>query len=449
MASRPIVPTQNRGGDALNGKAKQKAGIIEGNNRRALIDVTNRGVVAKPQPINRPVTRSFCAQLLAKAQDTVNENNQKQIAVVVDGPIGGNEDRAVQKKVTVKPKPEVVIVISPEERKVTVKPKPEVVIEISPETKADKSDIRRQARESSSRKKNVHTTTYILTARSKLACGITNKPKDIVMDIDAADANNQLAAVEYVEDIYKYYKLTENSSRAHDYMATQHEINEKMRGILVDWLIEVHNKFELMPETLYLTIHIVDRYLAGRAVSKKILQLVGMSAMLIASKYEEIWAPEVNDFVTIADNAYSREQVLAMEKLILGKLEWSLTVPTSYVFLGRYIKAAVSDQKMENMVFFLAELGLMHYELITYSPSMIAASAVYAARCTLNRNPLWDETLKCHTGFSESQLQDCAKLLVKFHSMVTESNLQTVYRKYSNVVRGAVSLITPAKILLA
>ncbi|PIA59988.1 hypothetical protein AQUCO_00400697v1 [Aquilegia coerulea] len=439
MAStRPIVPNQNRGRDALAGKPKQKAGIVEGNNRRALIDVTNRGVVANPQPINRPVTRSFCAQLLAKAQDPVNENNK--IAVVVDGPIGGKEARAVQKKVTVKPKLE--------ERKVTVKPNPEVVIDISPETKADKSDIRRQARDSS-RKKNVHTTTSILTARSKIACGTTNKPKDLVRDIDAADGNNQLAAVEYVEDLYKYYKLVENSTRAHDYMATQHEINEKMRGILVDWLIEVHNKFELMPETLYLTIHIVDRYLAGRAVSKKILQLVGVSATLIASKYEEIWAPEVNDFVTVADDAYSREQVLAMEKLILGKLEWSLTVPTPYVFLVRYIKAAASDQKMENMVFFLAELGLTHYELISYSPSMMAASAVYAARCTLNRKPLWDETLKCHTGFSESQLQDCAKLLVTFHSVATESNLQAAYKKYSSVVYGAVALIPPAKILLA
>ncbi|KAF5197251.1 hypothetical protein FRX31_013163 [Thalictrum thalictroides] len=82
---------------------------------------------------------SFCAQLLAKAQDIVNENNKKQIVVVVDGLIGGKKDRAIQKKVTVKPKPEVVIVISPEERKVTVNPKPEVVIEITPEAKADKS----------------------------------------------------------------------------------------------------------------------------------------------------------------------------------------------------------------------------------------------------------------------------------------------------------------------
>ena len=76
-------------------------------------------------------------------------------------------------------------------------------------------------------------------------------------------------------------------------MDSQAEINEKMRAILGDWLIEVHQKFELTPETLYLTFHIIDRYLSMEQVMRKELQLVGMSSMLIASKYEEIWAPQV------------------------------------------------------------------------------------------------------------------------------------------------------------
>ncbi|KAF9592131.1 hypothetical protein IFM89_012560 [Coptis chinensis] len=437
MGSRPGVPNQPRGGAVVVGGVKHKAGAAEGNNRRALIDVTNRGVDGRGidvKPITRPVTRSYCAQILSKPQETVTENNnKKQIAVVVDGPIGGKEVAAVRKAAL---------------KNVTVRPKPEKVIEISPDTEEEKSEIRRQSREASSKKKKVHTLTSVLTARSKAACGITTKPKDAIIDIDAADADNHLAAVDYVEDIYKYYKLAENSSRVHDYMYTQHEINEKMRAILVDWLIEVHNKFELMPETLYLTVHIVDRYLSMRSVSRKILQLIGMSAMLIASKYEEIWAPEVNDFVCIADNAYSRAQILAMEKLILGKLEWNLTVPTPYVFLVRYIKAAASDQEMESMIFFLAELALTQYELIRYCSSMVAASAVYVARCTLNKSPFWDETLKHHTGFSESQLLDCAKMLAHFHSVASEDKLQAIRKKYTHPLRGAVALLPPAKHLL-
>lgn len=168
--------------------------------------------------------------------------------------------------------------------------------------------------------------------------------------------------------------VTQNESRPHDYIDSQPEINEQMRAILVDWLVEVHTKFELSPETFYLTINIVDRFLSVKTVARKELQLVGISAMLMASKYEEIWAPEVdtyalntyycislhrficrkipkpsvfqvNDFVCLSDRAYTHEQILRMEKIILGKLEWTLTVPTPYVFLVRFIKASVPNDK--------------------------------------------------------------------------------------------------------
>ncbi|GFQ05105.1 g2/mitotic-specific cyclin-1 [Phtheirospermum japonicum] len=137
-----------------------------------------------------------------------------------------------------------------------------------------------------------------------------------------------------------------------------------------------------------------------------------------------------------------------MEKQILGQMEWSLTVPTPYVFLVRFIKASLTDSNVENMFFFLDELGMMNYPTFMYCPSMIAASAVYAARCTLNKVPFWNETLKLHTGFSESQLMDCAKLLVSFHSMAAEQKLKGIYRKYSSSERGAVALLPPAKSLL-
>ncbi|KAI5420878.1 Cyclin-B1-4 [Lathyrus oleraceus] len=191
---------------------------------------------------------------------------------------------------------------------------------------------------------NVRTFSSVHTARSK-AVG-RSVPNDLVMGIDATDKDNELAATEYIDDIYKFYKLREGDCPVHDYMVSQPDINAKMRAILIEWLIEVHRKFELMPEIFYLTLNIVDRFLSMKVVPRKELQLIGISSMLIASKYEEIWAPEVTDFVCISDNAYVREQ-------------------------------------MENMVNFLAELSMMYYVAVSsYSPSMIAASAVYAARCT-------------------------------------------------------------------
>ncbi|KAM7271702.1 hypothetical protein ACFE04_030916 [Oxalis oulophora] len=390
---------------------------------------------------------SFCAQLLANAQANVAaEKNKKQACVNVVPKAPANLDKAVAvkkvvalKKVTIRPpKPVEVIEISPDSEKEVAKPEKQ--------EKAVVANNRKVV--GASAKKSGPTFTAVLSARSKAAVGISNRPKEHIIDIDAADVNNDLAATDYVEDMYKFYKLAEHENRPHDYMHCQPDLNEKMRAVLVDWLIDVHHKFELAPETLYLTINIIDRFLSVKTVPRRELQLLGISATLIASKYEEIWAPEVNDLVCISDRAYSHEQILIMEKTILGKLEWILTVPTNYQFLLRFIKAAVPDQELENLVYFLAELGVMQYDTLMFCPSMVAASAVYAARCTLNKTPAWTETLKLHTGFSEEQLMDCAKLLVYFHSKAAESKLQVVYRKYSNPQRGATALLPPAKALL-
>ncbi|KAF3678639.1 G2/mitotic-specific cyclin S13-7 [Capsicum chacoense] len=460
MAARNVLQQQNRG-EAVPGALKQKnmAGA-QGRNRKALGDIGNmvtvRGGVergkAKALPqVSRPITRSFCAQLLANAQAAA-ENQKKSMVVNADGPIVANG--ALPVKVARKP--------AQKKAATTVKTKPEV-IEISPDTveQVKENKQKKKACVDSSMKKST-TLTSTLTARSKAACGLSHKPKVQIVDIDATDVNNELAVLEYVEDIYTFYKIAESESRIHDYMDSQPEVSEKMRAILIDWLIEVHHKFELNQETLYLTINIVDRYLAAATTSRRELQLVGISAMLIASKYEEIWAPEVNDFVCISDRAYSHEQILSMEKRILGQLEWYLTVPTPYVFLVRFIKAAVSDVQanvavlnscnvtsMENMVYFLAELGVMNYATNSYCSSMIAASAVYVARHTLQCNPFWNETLKLHTGFSESQLLGCAKLLVNYHKEAPEHKLKVIYRKYSSPSRGAVALNSPAISLLA
>ncbi|XP_027343410.1 G2/mitotic-specific cyclin S13-7-like [Abrus precatorius] len=243
-------------------------------------------------------------------------------------------------------------------------------------------------------------------ARKKAASGILVEGEDQPVDIDANDANEVVVA-EYLDDMYKFYKLTEEDYQALDYMKSQHNINEMMRSITVDWLVDVHMKFKFKPETLYLTVNIIDRYLSLTIVSKEELQLVGIGSMLLACKYEEIWSPQVKDFVSISDNAYTNNRILSMEKTILEKLEWHLTIPTLYVFLVRFIRASgLLDQLVENMAYFLAELGLTHYKVaIFYCPSMTAAAAVYAARCTLNRRPFWTEILMYKAGYRSEQIR--------------------------------------------
>uniref|UniRef100_A0A7N1A6S9 B-like cyclin n=1 Tax=Kalanchoe fedtschenkoi TaxID=63787 RepID=A0A7N1A6S9_KALFE len=429
MATRGINPHNGGEENPLEGNKPQKENAPDAQNRRALGDIGNfvtvRGVDVKLP--NRPVTRGFCAQLVANAQAKAEAENNKKL-LDVPAPVAVNGAVVDQKKAAVNPKRNLVIEISPD----------------------SEEEVKMEERKKHYIKKKANSLTSVLTARSKAACGLTNKPKDTVVDIDADDAENELAAVEYVEDIYKFYKLIEEEIRLRDYMDSQPEINQKMRSILVDWLIEVHQKFELLPETLYLTVNIVDRFLAVKSVPRRDLQLVGISAMLMASKYEEIWAPEVNDFVCISDRAYSHDQILKMEKAILGHLEWTLTVATPYVFLVRFIKASIPDKEMEQMAHFLSELAMMHYgAAVMFCPSLVAASAVYAARCTLVKTPAWDATLQFHTGFSEAQLLGCAKLLVSFHSTAAsaDNKLKVVYRRYSNPERAAVALLSPAKSL--
>ncbi|XP_062207174.1 cyclin-B1-1-like isoform X2 [Phragmites australis] len=411
---------------------KQKAvvaGRADAQNRRALNDIGNvvrvQATEGKPQPqelVNRPVTRSFGAQLV---------KNAIKNAAIAPAAVARPAPRPARKAPAKPPPPERVIEISSDSD------------ESKTQSESSASSVRK-----CSRKKVINTLTSVMSERSKFACGITDKARQVIEDIDKLDGDNELAVVDYIDDIYKYYKIAEHESRPCDYIDAQVEINSKMRAILADWIIEVHHKFELMPETLYLTMYIVDQYLSLQPVLRRELQLVGVSAMLIACKYEEIWAPEVNDFILISDSAYSREQILSMEKGILNRLEWNLTVPTSYVFLVRFLKAASSDiqndKEMEHMVFFFAELSLMQYGLVMRLPSMVAAAAVYAAMLTLKKAPLWTDTLKHHTGFSESQLMDCVKMLVSSHLTGPEGKLKVVYKKYSSEQFGGVALRPPA-----
>ena len=104
------------------------------------------------------------------------------------------------------------------------------------------------------------------------------------------------------------------------YMRTQTHINENVRAILVDWIISVHAKFKLLPETLYLTINLIDRYFSIFVIQKADVQLVGVAALLIATKYEEIYPPTVKDFIYLTDNTYTKSQILKMEESILFNL---------------------------------------------------------------------------------------------------------------------------------
>ncbi|GER49720.1 cyclin [Striga asiatica] len=270
-----------------------------------------------------------------------------------------------------------------------------------------------------------------------------------VVDIDCVDKKNALAVTEYIDDIHDYYLKTERTSCVPpNYMAHQSDINERMRGILIDWLIEVHYKFELMDETLYLMVNIIDRFLAVKTVLRKKLQLVGVTAMLLACKYEEVSVPIVDDLIFISDKAYCRQEILDMEKLMINTLQFNLSLPTPYPFIRRFLKAAQSDKKLEMLSFFITELCLVSYEMLKFPPSLLAAAAVFTAQCTLNGRKQWSKTCVSYTSYSQDQLMECAKLMVDLHRKAGTEKLTGVHKKYSCSKYGHAAKIEPAHFLV-
>jgi cyclin B len=311
------------------------------------------------------------------------------------------------------------------------------------------------------------------------------------LDIDAADGDNPMAVTEYIKDIHRNLRAAESShlasasymekqvgallclcvpryaccapraSAAADTRAPllappacpagllllQPNINEKMRAILVDWLVEVHLKFKLMPETLYLTVNLIDRFLEKEQIMRNKLQLVGVTAMFMASKYEEIYAPECRDFVYISDKAYTRDEILRMEGLMLARLNFQLTAPNAFVFVKRFAKVAgiatTPRSTTELLANYLVELTLQDYKMLKYLPSTICASAVYLALKTRGKTP-WTPDLEKHSTYKEADLQACVRDIHELHDKATTNSLQAVRKKYTQEKHGNVSSIAPA-----
>ncbi|KAK8952869.1 Cyclin-A3-1 [Platanthera guangdongensis] len=244
----------------------------------------------------------------------------------------------------------------------------------------------------------------------------------------------------YAPDIYCYLRSMEVEEKRRPmagYIDTiQTDVNPNMRGILVDWLVEVAEEYKLVSDTLFLTISYIDRYLSFNSIGRQKLQLLGVSAMLIASKYEEISPPHVEDFCYITDNTYTKKQVVEMESAILKFLKFEMGNPTIKTFLSRvshelFVYIQYPNLLLEFMGCYLAELSLLDYRCVQFLPSVVAASAVFVARFTINQeNPPWSKKLRQCTGYKLSDLKECIHLIHDLQLNRRGSNLLAIREKY-------------------
>ncbi|WCJ40653.1 Cyclin A2 4 [Euphorbia peplus] len=283
--------------------------------------------------------------------------------------------------------------------------------------------------------------------------GVKSTDPDFI-DIDSEDKDPQLCSL-YAIDIYSNLRVAELVRRPHSaYMEkTQQDITQGMRGILVDWLVEVSEEYKLVPDTLYLTVYLLDYFLSQNYIERNRLQLLGITCLLIASKYEEICAPRVEDFCFITDNTYSRTEVLKMESIVLKHFGFHIFAPTAKSFLRRFLRAAQASYKspsyeVEYLADYLAELTLVDYSFLSILPSVIAASAVFLARWTMDQtvHP-WNNTLEHYTSYKASDIKNTVIALQELQRNTSGCPLNAVRMKYRQQKFKSVAGLSSPKLL--
>ncbi|KPM34403.1 G2/mitotic-specific cyclin-B [Neonectria ditissima] len=235
-----------------------------------------------------------------------------------------------------------------------------------------------------------------------------------VEDRDSEDIDDPLMVAEYANEIFEYLRDLEVKCIPNpQYMSHQDDLEWKTRGILVDWLIEVHTRFHLLPETLFLAVNIIDRFLSEKVVQLDRLQLVGITAMFIASKYEEVLSPHVENFKRIADDGFTEAEILSAERFVLTTLDYDLSYPNPMNFLRRVSKADNYDIQSRTIGKYLMEISLLDHRFMAYRPSHVAAGAMYLSRLMLDRGE-WDATLTYYAGFTEEEVEPVVKLMVDY-----------------------------------
>ncbi|KAF3702295.1 G2/mitotic-specific cyclin-B1 [Channa argus] len=267
-----------------------------------------------------------------------------------------------------------------------------------------------------------------------------------VRDVDADDYENPMLCSEYVKDIYKYLRQLEAEQNVRPSYLQGQEVTGNMRAILIDWLVQVGLKFRLLQETMYMTVGIIDRFLQDHPVPKKQLQLVGVTAMFLASKYEEMYPPEISDFAYVTDRAYTTAQIRDMEMTILRVLKFQLGRPLPLQFLRRASKIYEVTAEQHTLAKYLLELTMVDYDMVHFPPSIVASAALALTLKILAAGE-WDVTLQHYMDYTAESLipvmAHIAKNVVRVNDGLTKH--MAVKGKYSTSKQMRIATISQLK----
>lgn len=251
-------------------------------------------------------------------------------------------------------------------------------------------------------------------------------------DLDREDDDDPLMVSEYVNEIFPYlHELEKKTLPDPAYLFKQTQLKPKMRLILVDWLVEMHQRFRLLPETLFLAINIMDRFMSVEVVQIDKLQLLATGLLFIAAKYEEVFSPSVKNYAYYTDGSYTEQAILEAENYILTILEFDLNYPNPMNFLRRISKADDYDVQLRTLGKYLLEISLVDHNFIGILPSLCSAAAMYIARLILNKETAWNGNLIHYSGgYKVADMKDCVALMVRYLEAPIEHD--EFHKKYSS-----------------
>lgn len=254
---------------------------------------------------------------------------------------------------------------------------------------------------------------------------------------DQMDFRNPQLASEFAPQIYLNMRKEETRLKVSPTYLKEvqqpNEVKDTSRAFLVEWIIDVHRKFRLVPETLYVTVFLIDRYLSLKQIRKNQLHILGVTSLLIATKYEEIYPPELKDLLSVSENKFTRAEVLEMEKDMLLTMQFDVTAPSAYRFLERFRKltSTVNDSRVFFLAQYLQEIALLDASLLQYNPSEIAAAALILSCKCIKKQHAWNREMEKATDYSDEHLRPIVEEVKSFALEVNPKFLTTLKYKFS------------------
>lgn len=198
-------------------------------------------------------------------------------------------------------------------------------------------------------------------------------------------------------------------------------------------MIDVHRKFKLKSEGLYVCQYVVDKFLSKQKIQNSQLHLLGVTTLLIATKYEEIYPPELRDFLHVSENKFSKSQVIAMEKQILQTLNFQITSPSPFCFLQRFrrVTPLVNDDEVFFYAQYILEICLLEAAFLKFKPSMIAAACLILSCKQLKKIDAWNKDMEKFTTYSESDLKEVIKEVKLFVNEINPKFISILKYKFS------------------